>query len=144
MSITQVVHGPGEETEMTYMTLLATANRTAGDAVYVDMTDAGFVDLTIASNAAVHRIAVAVNNVTSGHRGLYCVKGPCTLTVPSGTYTAGNGLQVTTGALAAGSTYPAAGLAGEAQVVFGVINVAPTGTITSVTATLHGDRFTSA
>jgi hypothetical protein len=144
MGLPQTAHDAGENTEAEYFTMRAAAARTKGDAVYMTMDAQGYLDLTIASNAAVHRIAVAAQNIASGDRGLYCVRGPCTLTVPSATYTEGNGLQVTTGAIAAGSGFPAAGVAGQAQVVFGVVSTAASGTITSITATLHGDPFTSA
>ena len=124
-------------------TVKAASARSAGDGVYLDMDTDGYVDLTIASNAAVHIFAVAPD-VAVGKGGNYTTEGEVTLTVPSGTYTAGNGLKVTTGVIVdSAGAFAAAGLAGDAQLEFGVIKVGGV-SVTEITVVLHGLPFTSA
>lgn len=135
------IRGPGLG-DKRYFRMKASAARAAGDAVYIDYDQTGPVDLTIASNAAVHFVAVATNAIASGSYGLYQVCGECTLTVPSATYAANDALGVTTGAIAVIAAFPAAGLAGQAQTNFCVVKVGGT-SVTSVTVDLHGTAFTS-
>jgi hypothetical protein len=135
------VHSEGDNPQCV-LKMKASADRSKGDAVYIDMDSDGFVDLTIASNTTVHYIAVANENITSGDTGDYVIQGEVKINVTEALYTAGNGLNVTTGAIVDGGAYPAGGVADEAQTDFGVIKT--TETTTTVLAVLHGEPFTSA
>jgi len=135
------IHSDGDNPQVV-LKMKAASARSKGDPVYVDMDSDGFVDLTIASNTTVHRIAVAGEDIASGSFGDYIVQGEVSMTVASATYTSGNGLNVTTGAVVDGGAFSADGVADEGQVDFGVVKTTVTGT--TVVCVLHGGPFTSA
>lgn len=140
---TGAIHGPAPSGgEPVDLVLKASAARTAGDLVTIAFnSDGEWVDESIADDAVIHWYAVALNNVASGAYGSYRVKGKCTLTVPSASYTKGHGLKVHNGAIATiGGALTS--LAGEAINAFGV-NSSASGTLTSVQITLHGHPCTA-
>jgi hypothetical protein len=124
-----------------FLTAKATATRAVGDLVYISSDSTGLVDLTIADDATVHRIARVCQAGASGDYLQYQTAGICTVTVPSATYTATHGLKVLDGAVAStGST--AAVIAGDANTSFAAIKVGGT-TVTEITIFLYGEKFTA-
>jgi len=121
----------------------AASARSQGDPVYVGQGE-GMVDITPADDALIHCIAVADQDIASGAYGSYITKGTVTMTVPSATYVAGDGLLMLDGVVTStGAAFPAAaGVAGEAQTVFGSIHTGGT-TVTEIEVTLHGKPFTA-
>lgn len=123
--------------------LRASANRTRGDVVKISTghSDGVYSDATIVTDTTVYRVAVALQDIASGEIGEYAIKGTVDVTVPSGTYTAGNGLHIRAGAVA-DSGFAAEAPSGETtRNDFAVIQVGGT-SVTSVTATLTGDPIT--
>lgn len=139
----QIAHGSLKAQQKTVYAKSAD-DRSKGDAVYLGMDSDGLVDITLADDALVHCIAVADQDIASGEAGNYVCQGEVVMTVPSGNYVAGNGLHILDGAIAdTSAAFPAAaGVAGEAQTVFGVIKVGGT-TVTEITVVLHGKAFTA-
>jgi len=121
----------------------AASARSKGDVVYLGKGANGNVDLDLVDDILVHELAVANEPIASGEGGQYVTEGEVEITVPSGNYTAGNGLVILDGAVAdSGSAYPATGIAGEAKTVFGVIKTGGTA-VTSITVSLDGGKFTA-
>lgn len=142
MAIGQVtdVNGTSPETTM----LEAAAARSKGDAVRISTggSTGASVDLTIADDTNVYRIAVATSDMASGDVGAYVTKGTVKVTVPSASYDAGDGFTITNGVLASSSS-AADDQSGEvANTDWGVILVGGT-TVTEITVTLHGFACTA-
>lgn len=124
--------------------LRAAAARTAGDIVRISTghSDGVNADVALADDTNVYRVAVALEGIASGSVGLYAVEGTVRATVPSGNYTAGNGLDILDGAVRD------SGAAAEAQTYqttqndFACILVGGT-SVTEVTATLYGGPITA-
>ena len=77
----------------------SSAARSKGDVVYIGMDGDGFVDISLADDALVHCLGVWDQDVASGESGNVIVAGQVTMTVPSATYTEGNGLSILDGAV---------------------------------------------
>lgn len=91
--------------EKEYVFLKAAVARTKGDIVRIGSSSAGIIDVSLADNTDVYRVAVAAQDIASGSWGLYQVKGPCTVTTPSITSVAGQALDILDGAVrASGAT----------------------------------------
>ena len=124
--------------------LRAAAARVKGDLVRISTGHADGVnaDLTLADDTNVYRIAVALEDAASGATYMAAYKGTVTVTVPSATYTAGNGLRIFDGAIDEDGTAQAYDDL-STNTHFGLVAVGGT-TVTSITATLYGDRVTAA
>lgn len=124
--------------------LRAAAARTKGTPVRCSTghADGVFADVTIADDTNVYRIAVPTTNAASGEIYEAIWMGTCDITVPSGNYTAGNGLKVLDGAIADSGSAATAFDDLSTNISFGVIAVGGT-SVTKITATLTGDKFTA-
>ena len=121
----------------------AAAARVKGDVVRISTghTSGYWTDVTLADDTSVYRVAVAAQDIASGAIGAYVTAGTCVCTVPSATYTVGDGLEILDGAVAGAATAEAP--TGQTTLNdFAVIKVGGT-TVTSVTATLHGFPITA-
>jgi len=141
MAFTQMLHDYGESVERETMTVLASDTRSAGDVVYWTLGENGPVDVTITSTAAVNMIGVWAQDCASGDRGLIVIKGPVTATVTSGSFTAGNGIEVD-GANIEDSGGSFSGCVGESSTDFAVALEDGT-TVTELDICLAGGPFTS-
>lgn len=144
MSVQQIREtGSGGQKKFEYLrngTGATISKKTPG---YLDYDTNGAAYLALFDDATVHHLCVAAEDVPNGEVGLFQVGGRTEMTVPSGNYTAGNGFGVTNGAIVDSSAvFPAAGLAGDAQTVAGVITTGGTA-VTEITVELHGKAFTS-
>lgn len=97
-------HGPGKDTGRSYIVMQASAARSKGDLVRVGSSAQGLVDVSIADDTNVYRVAVAAGTIASGDRGLYQITGRCSVTTPSITSVAGDGLDILNGAIRASTT----------------------------------------
>lgn len=143
MSVGQAVAGAAYVSAETGK-LQASAARTKGDIVRISTGTTNGVndDLTLADDTNVYRVAVWAQNAADNEVGEVYVKGTVTMTVPSGTYTAGHGLHIVDGAVA-DSTAAAEDASGEvANNDFAIIVVGGT-SVTEVTATLYGVAITA-
>ena len=124
--------------------LRAAAARTRGDVVRISTghSDGVCADVSLADNTNVYRVAVAAENVASGDIYEAFVEGSCAVTVPSATYTAGDGLDILDGAVRDSATAAEARTGQTTLNDFAVIAIGGT-TVTSVTATLFGDPITA-
>lgn len=100
MSYPGTIIGPNDQGKE-YVVLKAAAARTKGDIVKIGSSAEGLVDVALADDTTVYRIAVAAQDIPSGAYGLYQIKGRCTVTTPSITSVAGQALHVVDGAVAA-------------------------------------------
>ena len=98
-AISESAHGPGLDTGRSYVTARAASARTKGDVVRLSATANGLVDISLADDTSVWFTGVAAQDIASGTRGLYQVTGRCTITTPSITTTAGNGIDIVDGAM---------------------------------------------
>lgn len=124
--------------------LRAAAARSPGDVVRMGTghSDGCPVDITLADDTNIYRVAVAQETIASGSVGLYAWKGTVPITVPSGNYTAGNGVKVLDAALADSGAAATAFDALPTNISFGCIVTGGT-SVTEITVTLHGDQFTA-
>ena len=126
------------------MYIRAAAARSKGDLVRISTghTSGVWVDVALADNTDVYRVAVCNQQVASGSIYQAVVKGTTSVTVPSATYTAGDGLDILDGAVR-DSTAAAEAPTGQTTINdFAVILTGGT-TVTSVVATLHGFPITA-
>lgn len=124
--------------------LQAAAARTKGDVVRISTgtSDGVPVDLTLADDTNIYRVAVALQDIASGDVGMYAVKGTVTCTVTSDNYTAGHGLHILNGTVL-NSDAAAEAPTGEATLNdFAIVETGGTA-VTSVVATLYGDAITA-
>ena len=142
MSATAILSGSGES-QAANTKMSSTASRSKGAFIYIDYSASGKVDLTPADDALVHHGAVVLKTMASGDVGMYQTEGVAKITVPSATYTAGNGVIILDGAIVDSSgVFPVGGLAGQAQTVFAAILVGGV-SVTEITVELHGKAFTA-
>jgi hypothetical protein len=141
-AVSDQVHGPGKDTEKSYITMQAAAARTKGDVVRVGSSAVGLLDVTLADDTNVYRVAVADMDIASGARGRYQVTGRCTLTSPSLSVAAGDGLLLLDGVVADAGTTAQKPNGAEANTHFAVCLTASTsGTTQDVF--LYGDAVTA-
>lgn len=124
--------------------LRAAAARTKGDVVRISTGHTAGVnaDVSIADDTNVYRVAVALENAASGDVYNVAVKGTVPVTVPSGNYTAGDGLDILDGAVR-DSTAAAEANSGISTLNDFAIIVTGGTSVTEVTATLFGDPITA-
>ena len=124
--------------------LRAAAARVKGDIVRIGTghTDGVNVDISLADDTNVYRVAVAMEDAASGATYMAAYMGTVKCTVPSATYTAGDGLKVHNGAVADTATAATAFDNLSTNACFGCIAVGGT-TVTEITATLYGDQHTA-
>lgn len=124
--------------------LRAAAARSKGDPVRIGTghSSGTWTDISLASDTNLYRVAVALESAASGDVYEAAVQGTVDVTVPSGTYTAGNGVKVQGGALADTATAATAYDDLAANISLGCIAVGGT-TVTSIKVTLTGDRITA-
>lgn len=79
--------------------LYASAAVTKGSILKMGAGANGFEVAAIADDTLVYKPVVALENVEAGSYGLFAVAGPVVATVPSGNYTAGNGVDILNGAV---------------------------------------------
>lgn len=133
------VKSTSQETEI----LEAAAARTSGDVVRISTggSNGVNVDVALADDTNVYRVAVAPS-CDSGDIKAYVVKGTVKCTVPSGTYTAGNGLHILDGALADSGAAAEAPNGVTTNNDVGVILEGGT-SVTEITVTLYGTAVTA-
>jgi len=76
--------------------LRASAARAQGDVVWIAAPSAAgevLADLVVSSSATTRRAAVALHAIDNGSIGLYAVRGPVQMTVTSGNFTLGHGIE---------------------------------------------------
>lgn len=132
------------DTSVRTIKLVAAAARSKGDPVTIstgNATEGVSNDASLADNTNVYRVAVALGDAASGDVYEAAVEGTVDVTVPSGTYTAGNGLHIINGAVA-DSSAAAEDASGEAaNNDFAIVRETGT-TVTTVKATLFGFAIT--
>src|SRR3990167_10947005 len=86
--------------------LRAAAARSKGDVVRISTghSDGVWADVSLADDTNVYRVAVCTQKAASGEIYEAVWMGTVDITVPSGTYTAGDGLKVLDGAIASTAT----------------------------------------
>lgn len=141
MSFTDISIKNGQEVKTRL--LQASSARSAGDVVVISTgtTDGVNADASLATNTNVYKVAVALEDIASGEVGLYATEGTVRCTVPSGTYTAGNGLHVKTGAVADSGAAAEDSTGEAANNDFAIIHTGGT-TVTEVIATLFNVPIT--
>lgn len=143
MSIGQVVGGAAYESVET-VKLKAAANRSPGDVVRISTgtTNGVCADLTIADNTNVYTVAVVLESASTNDVYLAARKGTVKVTVPSGNYTAGNGLDILDGAVRDSTAAAEAPTGVSTLNDFAVIVTGGT-SVTEVVATLYGSAITA-
>lgn len=141
MSVQQIVSNKGTSTET--IKLRAAAARTKGTLVRIGTghTSGVNTDIALADDTNVYRVAVWSHDIASGGVGDAVAKGTVKVTVPSGNYTAGNGLHIVDGALADSAAAAEAPTGATTINDVGCIVVGGT-SVTEVTVTLYGDPIT--
>jgi predicted RecA/RadA family phage recombinase len=137
------IHEEGDSPQV-LIKMKATAARSKGDPVYIDMGSSGLEDQTIADDTTVHYLAVAYDDIASGDYGDYVVQGEVNINIGTADdFTAGHGLDIDAGKVEdSDAGFSADGVADEGQTDAGV--VLETGTaLTDVLVCLHGCPFTS-
>lgn len=143
MAIAQVT-GASTHVSADTTTLRAAAARTKGTVVRIGTGHSSgcWTDIALADDTNLYRVAVVAQDVASGGTYQAITKGTCKITVPSGNYTAGNGVKILDGALADSGAAATAPDDLAANISLGVIVVGGT-SVTEITVTLHGDRITA-
>jgi len=124
--------------------LRAAGARSRGVVVWIAAPSAAgevLADVAISASVSVRRAAVALHDIASGEIGLYAVKGPVQMTVTSGNFTLGNGIE--TDAAAVEDRGGAASVScAEANLDFAVALESGTA-VTTLKAYLLGAPYTS-
>lgn len=141
MSRNQSVTEAGKQgQEILLMT--SAAARTKGDVVRIGSSSAGLLDVTLADDTDVYKLAVANQDIASGVIGEYVVKGEVTCTVTSDNYTAGHGLHMLNGTVLNSDATAEKPNAAPANNDFAVVITGGTA-VTEVVAYLYGDPITA-
>lgn len=142
MSITSIAHDAGKSTEKEYITLKAAAARAKGDVVRIGSSAEGLVDVSLADDTDLYRLAVADQDIASGNRGVYQIKGRATITTPSLSVAAGDGLLVLNGAVGDSGTTAQKPNGVQANTDFAVCLTASTSSTTQ-DVYLYGETITA-
>jgi hypothetical protein len=119
----------------------AASARTKGDVVRVGSSAVGLVDVSIADDTDVYRVAVADMDIASGARGRYQITGRCTITSPSLSVAAGDGLLILDGAVADSAT-TAQKPSGVTSNTHFAVNITASTSATTQDVFLYGDGIT--
>lgn len=140
----QTIVGANNHQSVETIKLKAAAARVAGDVVRISSgtTNGVWADLTLADDTNVYEVAVALEGAATGDVYHAAYKGTVTITVPSGNYTAGNGLDILDGAVRDSTTAAEAPTSVTTRNDFAVIVTGGT-SVTSVVATLYGKTITA-
>lgn len=120
----------------------ATATRTKGQIVRIGSSSAGLVDVTIADDTNVYKVGVVGQDATSGTKYPLIVKGQVTCTVPSGTYVAGDGVDILDGAVRPSTTTAEKPNGVTTNNDFGVVITGGVG-VTEIVIYLYGEAVTA-
>ncbi len=140
--INSAIDSSGAGYNKEYIWLKAAAARVKGAVVRIGSTSAGLVDVSLADNTDVYKVAVAHQDIASGDYGLYQTKGRCTITTPSITTVAGDGVDILDGAVRASTTTAEKPTGVSTLNDFGVVLTAATSS-TSHDVYLYGDAITA-
>lgn len=133
---------PNYSSNETYKALLYTASALSKGAIRKLTVGAnGFTAAAIADDTTVYKVVVAAEDIEAGTQGLFYMAGPCVATVPSGNYTAANGLHVLNGAVADSGAAAELPNGVTSQNDFAYIVTGGT-SVTSVTITLYPSAIT--
>lgn len=124
--------------------LRAAAARSKGDIIRISTghADGALADVAIADDTNVYRVAVVMQSAASGDVYEAAIRGMVKATVPSGDYTAGNGLHILNGAVADSGAAAEAFTGVSTANDFAVIVEGGT-SVTEVTVNLYGDPITA-
>lgn len=137
--------GSYKEEAIKEIPLRAAAARVAGDVVRVGVghVDGAHVDISIADNTDVYRVAVALESAASGDIYRAAVEGTVKATVSSDTYTRGHGLHILNGTVLNSDAVAEAPTGASTLNDFALVLEDGAAGTTSIKCNLRGDAITA-